>query len=191
MGPARHRRRHPRRRHGPAHQLDIELPLESVRRQLCVGVVTPVIVRDGVVLNVGRTPGWPLVDNDERRRSCTRPAPSPGARRRSTTANHTSPTHHPRPAPADPAARPPARGTEARMTAAGRRPKDSGTEAQAPACSRPACSRRPGCRRARSKPDEVSKESSAIDGDVSDRDGAIRRPGVRRSTQRGVRRCDT
>ena len=37
------------------HQYDVELPVASIRRMLCNGVVTPVTVRDGVVLDVGRT----------------------------------------------------------------------------------------------------------------------------------------
>jgi hypothetical protein len=37
------------------HQHDVELPVASIRRLLCTGVVTPVTVRDGVVLDVGRT----------------------------------------------------------------------------------------------------------------------------------------
>ena len=37
------------------HQYDVELPVASIRRMLCDGVVTPVAVRDGVVLDVGRS----------------------------------------------------------------------------------------------------------------------------------------
>jgi hypothetical protein len=37
------------------HQQDVELPVSSIRRMLCNGVVTPVLAHDGVVLDVGRT----------------------------------------------------------------------------------------------------------------------------------------
>ena len=36
-------------------QTDVDIPVESVRRMMCTGVVTPVMTRDGVVLSVGRT----------------------------------------------------------------------------------------------------------------------------------------
>jgi hypothetical protein len=34
---------------------DLEVPIETIRRHMCTGVVTPVILRDGVVLSLGRT----------------------------------------------------------------------------------------------------------------------------------------
>ncbi|MEO5902031.1 MAG: HNH endonuclease [Ilumatobacteraceae bacterium] len=36
-------------------QNNIDVPVESVRRMLCTGVITPTMTRDGVVLDVGRT----------------------------------------------------------------------------------------------------------------------------------------
>lgn len=36
-------------------QTDVDVPVESMRRMLCNGVITPVMTRNGVVLNVGRT----------------------------------------------------------------------------------------------------------------------------------------
>jgi hypothetical protein len=40
---------------GVRYPYDLDVPVESIRRQLCTCLVTPVIIRDGVVLAVGRT----------------------------------------------------------------------------------------------------------------------------------------
>jgi Domain of unknown function (DUF222) len=71
-------------------QHDVDLPVESVRRQMCTGVITPVIIRDGVVLDVGRTRRLATVGQRRALRAMYPTCAIPGCR---TPFDHCQPHH--------------------------------------------------------------------------------------------------